>query len=110
MKSNSISIKRNGVGMSVGILAVFEAKPGKGEALATFLRKSRELAATEEKTVTWCAFKIDDSSYGVFDTFESEESREAHMVGELSQAFAGVAPELLAGEPEIRAVEVIATK
>ncbi len=32
----------------------------------------RALAVAEEGTVTWYAFKVDASTYGIFDTFETE--------------------------------------
>ena len=63
-----------------GLLALLEAKPGKGDELAAFLEEGRALAAEEEGTVTWYAFKISDTVYGIFDTFETdEEARQAHL-------------------------------
>ena len=38
-----------------GLLAILEAKPGKGDELASFLRQGRALAAQEDGTVTWYA-------------------------------------------------------
>jgi hypothetical protein len=64
-----------------GILALLEAKPGKGGDLAAFLAQGRELAAAEEGTVTWYAFKLNDTTYGIFDTFEGEDGRQAHLNG-----------------------------
>jgi hypothetical protein len=69
--------------VKLGILALLKAKPGKGDDLADFLRSGREIAASEEGTVTWYAFKVDDATYGIFDTFESEEGRQAHLNGEI---------------------------
>lgn len=96
--------------VQLGILALLEAKPGKGDDLADFLRSGREIAAREEGTVTWYAFKVGDSTYGIFDTFESEEARQAHLNGEIPQALAQVAPDLLASDPDIRTVEILAVK
>ncbi|HEY6494740.1 MAG TPA: antibiotic biosynthesis monooxygenase [Trebonia sp.] len=94
----------------LGILLQLEAAPGKGDELAAFLRAGRELAVAEEGTVTWYAFKISDTSYGVFDTFETDDARQDHLNGEIPRALGQVAPGLLAGEPEIRLVDVIAVK
>jgi quinol monooxygenase YgiN len=66
-----------------GLLALLEAKPGKGEELAAFLQQGRELAAAEEGTVTWYAFKLSETTYGIFDTFEDEDGRQAHLNGEI---------------------------
>jgi quinol monooxygenase YgiN len=93
-----------------GILALLEAKPGQGDELAAFLEAGRALALAEEGTVTWYAFKISDTSYGIFDTFETEDARDAHLAGQIPQALGQVAPSLLAADPNIRMVELVAVK
>jgi quinol monooxygenase YgiN len=94
----------------LGILALLEAKPGKGDELAAFLQAGRELALAEQGTVTWYAFKINDSNYGIFDTFETDDARDAHLAGQIPTALGQVAPNLLASAPDIRTVDVIAVK
>jgi quinol monooxygenase YgiN len=96
--------------ITLGILALLEAKPGKGDDLAAFLTAGRELAVAEQDTVTWYAFKIDDTHYGIFDTFAAEAGRQAHINGEIPTALGKVAGELLAAEPSIRPVDVLAVK
>ena len=91
-----------------GLLALLEAKPGKGEELAAFLEQGRALAA--EETVTWYAFRISETTYGIFDTFENEEARQAHLNGKIPAALAQVGPDLLAADPDIRRTDVIAVK
>jgi quinol monooxygenase YgiN len=93
-----------------GLLALLEAQSGKGEDLHAFLEAGQAIAAAESGTVSWYAFKIGDTSYGIFDTFETEEARQAHLDGEIPKALARVASDLLAGAPDIRMVEVIALK
>jgi quinol monooxygenase YgiN len=96
--------------VTLGLLVRLEAKPGKGEALGGFLEAGRELALAEEGTVTWYAFRIDETHYGIFDTFESDEGRQAHIEGEIPKALGRVADDLLASEPDIAAVDVLAVK
>ena len=96
--------------LTLGLLAELEAKPDKGDDLGAFLEGGRELAAAEEGTVTWYAFKIDDTHYGIFDTFETEDARRAHLDGEIPKALGQVADDLLASEPSIRPVELLAVK
>ena len=96
--------------VKLGLVAFLEAKPGKGDDLADFLRSGRELAVGEEGTVTWYAFKVSDTTYGIFDTFEDEEARQAHLNGEIPKALAQVGPELLGSDPDIRPVEILAVK
>jgi len=96
--------------VTFGVLALLEAKPEKGADLAAFLESGRAIAAAEEGTVTWYAFKLEDSTFGIFDTFESEDARNAHLGGEIPRALAQVAPDLLAKDPEIHLVDVLAVK
>jgi quinol monooxygenase YgiN len=93
-----------------GILALLEAKPGQGDALGAFLTQGRALAAAEGGTVTWYAFKLTDTTYGIFDTFADEEGRQAHLTGQIPAALGQVAGDLLAKAPDIRMTEVIAVK
>jgi quinol monooxygenase YgiN len=96
--------------VKLGLLAQLEAKPGKGDELRAFLQSGRDLALAEEGTVTWYAFKLDNTHYGIFDTFETEDARQAHIKGEIPKALTQVADELLASEPDIRPIDVIAVK
>ena len=96
--------------VTLGILALLEAKAGKGEQLAAFLKAGRDLAVAEEGTVTWYAFKISDTSYGIFDTFATDDARTAHINGQIPAALAEVSAELLACEPDIQPVNLVAVK
>ena len=93
-----------------GLLALLEAKPGKGDELAAFLAQGRALAAEESGTVTWYAFRLSDTTYGIFDTFEGEEGRQAHLNGQIPAALGQVAEDLLAAAPDIRTTDIIAVK
>jgi quinol monooxygenase YgiN len=95
---------------TVGFLATLEAKPGKGDELGAFLESCRALAVAEEGTVTWYAFKTSEKSYGIFDTFDNVAARQAHLEGQIPQALGRVASDLLAAEPDIRTVDIIAVK
>ena len=96
--------------VTLGLLAQLEAKPGKGTELAAFLESGRALAAAEAGTVTWYAFKLNDTTFGIFDTFETDDARQAHIDGEIPKALATVGPELLASDPDIRTIEILAVK
>jgi quinol monooxygenase YgiN len=96
--------------VKLGLLALLEAKPGRGADLASFLESGRALAVAEAGTVTWYAFKISDTSYGIFDSFDTEEARQAHINGEIPKALAQVAADLLAKDPDIRPIDILAVK
>jgi len=93
-----------------GLLVRMEAKAGQGSELGEFLQAARALAVTEQGTASWYAFKINDAAYGIFDTFDTEAARDAHLGGQIPEALAQVAPGLLAAEPDVRAIDVIAVK
>jgi hypothetical protein len=94
----------------LGVLALLEAKEGKGSELGAFLESGRVLAAAESGTITWYSVKISESEYGIFDTFETEDARQDHLYGEIPRALALVAQDLLAADPDIRMVDLIAVK
>ena len=96
--------------VKLAILALLEAKPDAGADGGALLERSREIAVAEEGTISWYAFKIDETHYGIFDTFETEGARDAHITGEIPKALATVAPALLATQPDIRTVDIIAVK
>jgi quinol monooxygenase YgiN len=93
-----------------GLLAILEAKPGKGDDLAAFLEQGRALAAEEDGTVTWYAFRLSDTTYGIFDTFADEDGRQAHLNGPIPAALGQVADDLLAQAPDIRQTDILAVK
>lgn len=93
-----------------GLLALLEAKPGKEAELAAFLEQGRSIAVEEAGTVTWYAFRVNDTTFGIFDTFADEDGRQAHLNGRIPQALGQVGPDLLASDPDIRPVDVIAVK
>lgn len=94
----------------LALLAHLKAKPGKEGELEEFLKSALPLARQEEGTSTWFALRIDQSTFGIFDTFADEAGREAHLSGQIASALMEKAPELLAEDPDIKKVEVLAAK
>ena len=92
------------------IVARVEAKPGKEDAVEQFLKSALPLAEDEEDTVSWYALKIGPSTFGIFDTFNDEAGREAHLNGKIAAALMQHADELLAKPPVIEKVELLAVK
>jgi quinol monooxygenase YgiN len=95
---------------SVALLAILEAKAGKQEELAAFLKSALPLAVKEAATVSWFSFRIDSSRFGIFDTFADESGRTAHLNGEIAKALFARAEELLASTPQIERPEILAAK
>src|ERR1700758_1237067 len=92
------------------LLARLEAKPGKEQEVAEFLRSALPLAASEPATVTWYAFRIGSSPFGIFYTFNYEAGRQAHLSGPIAAALMAKAPELLAKPPIIESLDLLAAK
>jgi quinol monooxygenase YgiN len=92
------------------LYGLLKAKPGKEAEVEAFLKQGAELARKEPGTVTWYAIKEDDGKYGIFDTFNDEAGREAHLSGDIAKALMARAGELLAEPPKIHKIAVLATK
>ena len=92
------------------LLARVEAKPGKEEIVAEFLKSALSLAQAETATVRWYGLKINENTFGIFDTFETEDGRSAHLQGEIAKALMANAAELLAKDPIIEFVDLLAVK
>lgn len=93
-----------------GLLARFEAGPGKEKAVESFLKDALSLAEEEEEMISWYAFRIGPSTFGIFDTFNNEEDRQAHLSAKIAKALMEQAGELLAGSPSIEEIELLAVK
>jgi quinol monooxygenase YgiN len=92
------------------LLARVEAKQGKENEVLEFLKSALPLAQDEPGTVRWYALKIGPSTFGIFDTFETEDGRKAHLSGEIAKALMANASALLAKDPVIEQVELLAVK
>jgi quinol monooxygenase YgiN len=94
----------------VALFVRLQAKPGKEAELARLLEGALALANQEAATPVWFALKFGPSEFGIFDAFEAEAGRKAHLAGPIAAALMAKAPELLAGSPNIEQVEVLAAK
>ena len=96
--------------VTVGLLVTLEAKPGKESDLAAFLKSALPLVEEEPQTTAWFAVHLRSSRFAIFDAFPSEAGREAHLAGQVAAALIENAPELLASDPSIETVDVLADK
>lgn len=93
-----------------GLYGSLKAKPGKEAEVEAFLKQGAEMAKAEPGTVTWYALKEGDGRYGIFDTFNDEAGREAHLNGEIAKALMSKADELLSEPPQIHKIDLLAEK
>jgi quinol monooxygenase YgiN len=96
--------------VSVGLYVRLEAKAGKEGEVAQFLRSGLTLVQAEPGTTTWFALQMGKSTFGIFDAFETEAGRQAHLNGQVAAALLAKASELFSQPPSIEKVEVLAAK
>ena len=89
-----------------------QAKPGKEKEVADFLRSAVPLVNDEPGTVSWFAIQDGPSSFAIFDTFDDEAGRDAHLNGKVASALMEKvkAGDLFAKAPEIHKLEILADK
>lgn len=95
---------------TLGLLAKLKAKAGKEQVVSDFIKGAIDLARQEDKTMTWYSFQIDANTFGIFDTFENEEGREAHLNGEIAKALMANADALLSEPPVIEKIKILSSK
>ena len=94
----------------VALYVPLEAKPGKEKEVAEFLKSALPLVEAEPGTVTWFAIQEGPSSFAIFDTFNDEAGRNAHLGGKVAAALMAKASELLTKPPAIHKIDILADK
>jgi quinol monooxygenase YgiN len=87
-----------------------EAQPGKEKEVETFLLGAGPLVEQEPATAAWFALKLGPSTYAIFDAFDDEAGRDAHLQGKVAAALMEKAGDLLATPPNIVKLDVLAAK
>ncbi|HMF28127.1 MAG TPA: antibiotic biosynthesis monooxygenase [Candidatus Cybelea sp.] len=87
-----------------------EAKPGKEKDVEQFLLGGVPLVEAEPGTIAWFAIRMGPSTFGIFDAFNDEAGRDAHLSGKVAAALMERAGELLAQPPKIERIDVLAAK
>jgi quinol monooxygenase YgiN len=92
------------------IWVMLKAKPGKEADVEAFLKQGAAMSHDEPKTVTWYGVTMAPGIYGVFDTFDDEAGREAHLNGEIAKALMANASELFSNELKIEKMDILGSK
>ncbi|MEE6170093.1 MULTISPECIES: putative quinol monooxygenase [unclassified Mycolicibacterium] len=95
---------------SDGLLVLLEATEGKEQELSHYLIESLESVAREHGSSSWYAFRINHSQFGIYDTFPSEQGRQAQRAEKVAEKLGARAEGLLASPPKIQPLEVLASK
>jgi quinol monooxygenase YgiN len=94
----------------VALFVRLEAKPGKEDEVARFLRQGLSLVQEEPATVAWFGIRLGPSTFGIFDAFPDEAGRQAHLSGAVAAALKEKASDLFSKPPSIEKAEVLASK
>ena len=89
-----------------------QAKPGKEDEVADFLRSALPLVNDEPGTVSWFAIQEGQSRFAVFGTYNDEAGRDAHLNGKLAAALMEKVDsgDVFIGTPELRELRILAHK
>ena len=96
--------------LKLGLFVRLEAKAGKEDEVAAFLKQGLQLANAEATTPLWFALRIGPTTFAILDSFENDSGRQAHLNGPIAKALMAQAPHLLATPPSIEPVEVLGAK
>ena len=92
------------------IWVMLKARLGMESAVEAFLKQGAAMSHDEPKTVTWYGVKLGEGTYGVFDTFDDEAGRDAHLTGEIAKALMANASALFSNEIRIEKMDILADK
>jgi len=95
---------------TVALFVRLEARPGKEDEVAAFLKQGLQLANQEVTTPVWFALRLGPATFAIFDAFKDEAGRQAHLTGPIAKALMAQAPNLLATPPVIERLEVLGSK
>jgi quinol monooxygenase YgiN len=95
--------------LTVGLLIRIEAKPDKVAEVEALLKAAFTQVQQEDRTPVWFALRLGPTTFGVFDAFNDDDGRQAHLEanGEALRAQAGT---LFVEPPSIEPVDVITAK
>lgn len=96
--------------VKVGLFVRLEAKPGKEQEVADFLRGGLALVEQEPGTATWYGVQMGPTTFGIFDTFADESGRKAHLSGKVAEALFAQAPDLFSSAPAVEMLDILASK
>ena len=77
---------------------------------SNFLQQGLALANQEATTPVWFALRLGPSTFGIFDAFDDEAGRSAHLAGPIASALMANAADLFAEPPRIEHVDVLGVK
>ncbi len=93
-----------------GLIVTMEAQAGKEQEVERFLTGAQGLVQEEPGTVAWFAVRIGPSTFGIFDVFDDEAGRDAHLNGRVAEALFAQADSLFSSPPSVQKLDVLSDK
>jgi quinol monooxygenase YgiN len=66
--------------------SMFQSKPGKEKEVADFLHSAVPLVNADAGTISWFAIQERPTRFAIFDTFDDDAGRNAHLNGKVAAA------------------------
>ena len=96
--------------MAVAIHIHLEAKPGKEAGVETLLEDILACVQQEPATAPWFAVRMNETVFGIFETFPDEAGRQAHLNGKGAALLKERQDDLLAQPARIDMLDVTLSK
>lgn len=92
----------------LAVWATVTIVPGRREEAEEFLAYSRQVLEAEPGTTSFFAVRIDDTTYGIFDTFADQQALDDHIAGLSGRdAVGALVGTVFAGPPTITNCTVV---
>jgi quinol monooxygenase YgiN len=96
--------------VSAGLLIRLHARPGKEQEIENLLRDGLCLIEDEPGTTAWLALRINCATFGLFEAFDEDAGRQAHLSGKVAAVLTERSDELFTRPPTIEKVGILAAK
>ena len=96
--------------VTTGLIVRLEARAGKEDAVAEFMRSAVPLVEGEPRPSPWFAVRLGPSSYAIVDVSPTTAAARRTWRGPSRPALMANADELLSESPDIQPVDVLAEK
>lgn len=95
-----------------GLVVKLTAKPERADEFAGFVERALEHVNAEPGTSPWIGARDeqDPTVFFVVDLFSGEDARQAHLTGEAAKLLLGEGAALLAGDPVVHQISLLAGK
>jgi quinol monooxygenase YgiN len=93
-----------------GLLVTLDAKSGKQEQVANVLHEAFTSAVRESGTITWYAYRITETKFGIFDTFFDDDARQVHLSGNIGRLLEQISDDALLNPPSTQTISIVASK